>query len=486
MAPRKDKVTHINEDFLQNQLRFEALYSTISRMALARGFGQSYSGQRDIYEAFGYPKDLSFNDFWWLYQRGDISARIVEAAPDASWRIPPKIMEDKDDTTNTEFEDAWISIQKRIHTWYHLHLADVLSGIGQYGILLLGFNDGSDLGRPIRPRAKLDLIYLKAYKQNMATVYKLDENITSPRYGLPEIYKLKLGVQLDGAASLTSQREVDLHHSRVIHIAEGLIDNRIFGMPRMQKCFNRLSNMELIAGSSAEMWYRGAFPGYNFKMDPEAQVSDTMLTDMKTQIEEYMHDFKRYLRLQGVEVDSIAPQVSDPGPSVDVQLKLISATTGIPARILLGSERGELASDQDEKNWLDKINARRVNYCEPFILRPFIDKLMELDILPKVDDYHIRWPELIDSSELDKASAMERQTASIVKYADSIGAQNIFPPKFFFTKIMQMDEEDAQQIITEVEDYVEEENRQIEEDRELYRKQVEQKAEQTPNQTENE
>lgn len=486
MATRKSKVTDINEGQIQQDLRFQALYSTVSRVALARGFGQSYSGQRDIYKAFGYPESLCFEDFWGLYQRGDISARIVEAAPDASWRIPPKIMEDKDDTTNTEFEDKWISIQKRIHTWYHLHLVDVLSGIGQYGILLLGFDDGSDLSKPVRSRSKLNLIYLKAYKQNMVTIHTLDEKITSPRYGLPEMYKLKLGVQLDGAASLSSQREVSLHHSRVVHVAEGLIDNRIFGMPRMQKCFNRLSNMELIAGSSAEMWYRGAFPGYNFKMDPEAQIGPDMLADMKDQIEEYMHDFKRYLRLQGVEVDSIAPQVSDPGPSVDVQLKLISATTGIPARILLGSERGELASDQDEKNWLDKINARRVNYCEPFILRPFIDKLMEYEILPMVDDYHIRWPELIDSSELDRASAMERQTASIVKYADSIGAQNIFPPRFFFTKIMGMDEEDSQQIITDVESYVEEENQQIEEDRELYRREAEQRAAQTPEQTETE
>lgn len=78
---------------------------------------------------------------------------------------------------------------------------------------------------------------------------------------------------------------------------------------------------------------------------------------------------------------------------------------------------------------------------------------------------------------------MERQTASIVKYSDSIGAQNIFPPKFFFTKIMQMDEEDAQQIIAEVEAYVEEENQRIEEERELLRKQAEERAAQSQGQT---
>lgn len=473
MALRKDGMVAtssgvFNKSAIQNQLRFQAMYSIISRLKMARGLGQSYSGERDLYEAFGYPKTLEFEDYWWLYKRGDISPRIVDAAPDASWRIPPKIMEDKDNTTETEFESSWISLQKKIHIWHHLHQVDVLSGIGQYAILLLGFNDGSDLSRPINSgRSNLELIYLKAYKQDMAKVAKLDENITSPRYGLPETYKLRLGVQLEDAEALTQQREVELHHSRVLHVAENLVDNRIYGTPRLEKPYNRLSNMELIAGSSAEMWYRGAFPGYNFKMDPEAQIPPDMLSDMKDQIEEYMHDFKRYLRLQGVDVESITPQVSDPSSAVDVQLKLISACTGIPARILLGSERGELASDQDEKNWLDKIYARRTNYCEPFILRPFIGKLIEYGIIPEVDDYHIRWPELIDSSELDKASSMERRTAAITKYSDSPAAQHIFPPAYFFTKIMDMDEEDAQQIIRDVEDYVEEEEEQIRRDREL-------------------
>jgi len=459
-------------DDIQNQLRFQALYSIISRMKMAKGLGQSYSGERDLYEAFGYPKTLEFEHYWWMYKRGDLAARIIESAPEASWRIPPKITEDKDDTIDTNFEKTFISLQKKLHFWYHLRQGDILSGIGEYGILLLGFNDGENLETPIFPKRGLDLIYLKSYKQDMVTVFSIDQKISSPRYGLPEIYKLKLGLNVQNGL-LVDQREINVHHSRVIHLAENLIDNKIFGTPRLERVYNRLSNMELIAGSSAEMWYRGAFPGYNFKLDPDAQIPENMLSDMKDQIEEYIHDFKRYLRLQGVSVESIAPQVSDPSPSVDVQLKLISAASGIPARILLGSERGELASDQDEKNWLDKIIARRTNYCEPFILRQLIDKLINLGILPEVEDYHVVWPELIDSSELDKASAIERRTSAITKYADSFAAQHIFPPKFYFTRILDMGEEDAQQIIQEVEAWVKEEDDRIEKDRKELKDQTE-------------
>lgn len=457
----------INNSQSQRDLKIlhdlQILNSLTSRLQRSRQLGLSYSNERDIYQAFGYPKDLEFAHYWALYERGDISSRVVNASPDASWRISPTIQEDKDDTTETDFEKAWGELQRSKNIFHHLHRVDRLSGIGRYGILLLGLDDGNELSVPVLPSSKLNLIYLKAYKEDMVDIIQLDDNQSSPRYGLPKMYKLKLGVNLP-SSNLQSLRAVDVHYTRVMHVAEDPIDNSIFGTPRMKNCYNRLQNMELIAGSSAEMWYRGAFPGYNFKLDPEAQIGTNDLDKMKDEIESYMHNFKRYLRLRGVDVEAIAPQVSDPSASVDVQLKLISAATGIPTRILFGSERGELASSQDEKNWLDKIIFRRTNYCEPFILRPFIERMIGFGILPKVPQYSVRWPELIDSSELDKASAMERKTASLVKYADSIAAQGIFPPEMYFSKFLGMDAEDIKPIMEQVKKFIDEELRQIEEE----------------------
>jgi hypothetical protein len=468
-ANSKAVVSHSEQQrYLKNLHAVQALYSLTSRMNTMRMLGKSYSGERDIYEAFGYPKELEFAHYWALYDRGDISSRVVDAPADASWRLPPTMQEDKDDTNDTDFERAWISLQKRINVIHHLHRADVLSGIGRYGILLMGFDDGQDLSTPVNPGSNPELLYLRAYKENMADIFKVDENLNSPRYGLPVLYNVRIGVVLPtGMAS--AQKTIPVHYSRIIHVAENTVDNSIFGTPRLKKPYNRLSNIELVAGSSAEMWYRGAFPGINFNLDPEAQVSPDDLSNMNDQIEDYIHNFKRHLKLRGVKIESIAPQVSDPSMTIDIQLKLVSASTGIPMRILLGSERGELASDQDEKNWLDKIVARRLNYCEPFILRPFVNRMMDFGVLPKVADYSIRWPELIDSSELDQASSMERRTKALTHYADSFAAQNIFPPEFFFTKIMKMEPEDARQIIQQALEFIEEEAKQIEEEQRIQR-----------------
>ena len=100
-------------------------------------------------------------------------------------------------------------------------------------------------------------------------------------------------------------------------------------------------------------------------------------------MDSYLHGFQRYLRLQGIDIQELKPQLADPSNHFAVLINMISIATGIPKRILLGSERGELASSQDEKNWADQIDSRRKDHCEPMILRPLIDSLIGVGVLPE-------------------------------------------------------------------------------------------------------
>ncbi len=96
-------------------------------------------------------------------------------------------------------------------------------------------------------------------------------------------------------------------------------------------------------------------------------------------------------------------------------IQLISATTGIPTRILLGSERGELASSQDERNWLSYIASRQTNFAGPVILRPFIDRLIEYGALPKVE-YEIHWPNLFKATNKEKAETHLQKAKATNEY----------------------------------------------------------------------
>jgi hypothetical protein len=53
-------------------------------------------------------------------------------------------------------------------------------------------------------------------------------------------------------------------------------------------------------------------------------------------------------------------------------MALISAGTGIPQRVLMGSEQGKLAAKQDRANWDNRVTDRQTDFAGPLVLRPFV------------------------------------------------------------------------------------------------------------------
>ena len=89
------------------------------------------------------------------------------------------------------------------------------------------------------------------------------------------------------------------------------------------------------------------------------------------------------LRTQGIKATVLGSTVPDMRGPFSVTAALIAGTIGIPLRVLFGSERGQLASTQDERNFNARVLERQQHYAEPSILRPFVDKLIALGALKK-------------------------------------------------------------------------------------------------------
>ena len=66
-----------------------------------------------------------------------------------------------------------------------------------------------------------------------------------------------------------------------------------------------------------------------------------------------------------MDVHELGGELQDPTGAIDNILKLISAGTGIPLRKLTGSERGELASTQDDDFhfYISLFPLTRSGYC---------------------------------------------------------------------------------------------------------------------------
>jgi hypothetical protein len=115
-------------------------------------------------------------------------------------------------------------------------------------------------------------------------------------------------------------------------------------------------------------------------------------------------------------------------------LKCISAETGIPVRVLSGSERGELASSQDTSEWKEYVQTRREDHAEPNIVRPFVSLLVKYEILPAPaeEDYTVKWNDLFSLSEKARVEIGKNRATALREYTYSGMAETILPPDAFF------------------------------------------------------
>lgn len=399
-----------------------------NRAMLASKLGFQYGTSRDVYEALGYKTTLEFSDYFTRYTRQDIAKAIIDRPVKATWSGPLELIE-SDEAEDTEFEEAWEELDRTLGLKTMLSRVDRLTGIGHYGVLLLGLNDVSNHEGFIRPVSKgaTELKYVKPFGESSA---KIDEYVTDPkdsRYGKPLIYSMEVA---DLASDAT--KTVKVHYSRVIHITDDNLESDVLGTPRLEAVFNRLMDLEKLVGGDAEMFWRGARPGFHGKVDPEFTMTTALKEDLLNQLDEYEHNLRRFLTTEGVDIKDLAQQIADPANHVDVQLQMISAVTGIPKRVLTGSERGELASSQDTTEWLSYVQARREDHAEPRIVRPFVDRLIELTILPEPgEDYTVKWQDLFSISEKARVEIGKGRANALREYTYTPMSMEVLPPDLF-------------------------------------------------------
>jgi uncharacterized protein len=401
----------------------------VARMNLATSMGtQSYSGNRDIYQALGYLKTISYEQYEERYLRQDIAKAIIDRPVKATWQgklelVESLLMEE------TPFEKAWGELNSKFELQSLFSRVDRLSSIGKYGIILLGLDDvrqNEDFRTPTKIGS--NLVYLKAFSEGSAkiTTYETDPN--NARYGKPLIYTITIQ-ELEGGVSMTA----DVHYSRIVHIVNDPLESDIECAPVLEVVFNRLMDLEKLVGGDAEMFWRGARPGYSGNVDKDFQMTSKTKQDLKDQIDEFEHNLRRILISEGLDLKSLDQQIADPKNHAEVQLMMISAVTGIPKRILVGSERGELSSAQDVGEWKTYVMIRRQEHAEPHIIRPFVKACQTLRLLPNLstNKYSINWEDLFALSEADRVKIGKDRATAIRDYTISPIAEAVLPPQAF-------------------------------------------------------
>lgn len=275
-APSQDGQTTMQSN--EEARRLQELDDTYTMRAVMGGrVGSMYSGKRDIYKQAGYPDtvELDYQSYKGEYERHDIAQRVVEAFPDATWREVPQIKEN-DSKEETSFEKEVRRILEDFRVFHYLHRADILSCLGEYSVVLLGFDDVTnteDMKNPPKRNdgGQVNLNYIQVFSQDNAEIYAQYDDPGNPKFGSPHTYKLTI-------RSITNSTQTTIlyvHESRILHLAEDVLENDWIGTPCLKSIYNRLKDLDKIMASSAEGFWRAAWPGLAAKKDPEARWTPT-------------------------------------------------------------------------------------------------------------------------------------------------------------------------------------------------------------------
>jgi len=243
--------------------------------------------------------------------------------------------------------------------------------------------------KPLPAGTLRKLLFVRAFDEALVQIVQYEANPLNPRYGQPIMYRVTLNDprELHSGVGLP-MATIRVHWSRIIHLADNhhtAGSSVVFAAPRMRPVLNRLLDLrKLYSGSAEGYWRSGCMPMTVFSTVPQlggdVRIDLGSIRDMMEQAE---NGLQRWIALMGMSASQLAPQIVDPGGQIQVQLEAICIKIGCPVRVFKGSERGELASSQDDSAWNDRLRERNLGYTTPKIVVPFIDRLISLGVLPE-------------------------------------------------------------------------------------------------------
>lgn len=406
----------------------------------------------NINEECGYPDQLRNEDYINLIERNGLAKRCNALYPDECWTVDPEVYVTYDVEEETAGEKKWKDLEERLALWHYFHRADEVSGMCSWGLLYIAFNDGRKLdqpvpgsdgprrGRPPLAPSQLDVNFLRVFDETRCKIVETDDDERSPRHGLPTMYQINFADPLKiidpGASNVISTQEwTRVHWSRIIHLADGRVSSELWGTPRLKNLYNHLADYRKVLGGAAEMFWKGAFPGIALETpDGLPDDIDLEVDKIKVEMQAYYKKLKRYIAFRNLKVKSLAPQVADPTGHIMAILQTIAACLGCPMRVLIGTEEGRLASSQDSRTWNKKVRRRQTTYLTPMLIRPFIERLVAVGVLPD-EKYIIEWPDLDSPTKGDQADIFVKICNALFKYTASSAGKFVIGPKALLSMV---------------------------------------------------
>lgn len=388
---------------------------TMSRKLSGGGlFGISPDGKRDFNTLFGYGTSLSYADYLGMYKRGGIASVIVNLPAKLCWRDMPEIKVNGEKVLEEE-----LLILKRMKFFKTMERADILNRIGSFSVLLIGVADGEDLKNPVGEAKKNSFgsMYFNAYNYDGIEIIQTDNNPASTRFGLPELYQLQV-IDVDGS----KRKQVQIishivHHSRIVHMAEGALDSTIEGTSALEAPWNALTDKDKVRGSSAEAYYRNS----RQKLALET-VQGTKLTpdpDLKQNVEDFQNNLDDTLRLNNMTAKMLQPSMVSPRDSFNICIEETAGTSRIPVRFLTTMTGGTVTGSEDKASLNAMIKDRQDQECSIYLLDA-LAIMAEAGIIDLPENAEVVWNVQSSLTEKEASESMKNKADAFKSVADGL------------------------------------------------------------------
>lgn len=331
------------------------------------------------------------------------------------------------------------------------------------------------------PKSVERLLYCRVFTEASVTAVRWERNRTSPRYGRPTHYHVDFGDPLGNARHVGPSDAQEVHWTRVLVLPSDarLAHSPHEGVPACWPVWPELSNLQKITGAGGEGYWRSGVPMIAYKTPPAVSGMPTARVNTATiraEHEKMMNSLDRAGVFKELQPEILAPSVVDPTPFVAVNHERIAAALNMPVRKLLGSERGELASSEDEGDWNDEVRRRQGRRTVPHQLVPLIDRLILLGVLPEPQGgvYKCGWPAVDALGKKEKSEIFAQDMTALKTYIEG-QCDTVMDPETMAARYLDMTaaearamldaaaEASAERVEQEQERAVEEQSRMIDE-----------------------
>lgn len=404
---------------------------TVTNNAVERlkgALGVSHDGNRNQNEVFGYPENPSFEDFYSMYLDGGMMRNVVDKVAKGCWRDVPAIT-----SPNGVTDDEFLNSLKKCRIFEALERADILNRIGRYSVLYIAIPDGKQPHEPLGKAlgiATVNDLSFTVFQEPDIRIKQTNDNPGDKRRGMPEIYTLTAG-GFDSDLGGCQQQQVDVHHSRIVHLAEGALQNPLIGESALRAPYRAALDMMKARGAGAEAFYRNASPATIFSTKEGAETDSTPQDEFTAAYGKFASGFNKALRTANMDVNQIKVNTDSPKDLIECCHLDIFAASGIPERVLTTKSGGQTTGTEDKGTWNALLLDRKESFCD-LVLKAALFIIDFSGVIQLPEDYDLEWSpssaltekEQVEVNQI-KAETLEKALEIIITLGDACEPQEI-------------------------------------------------------------